>query len=95
MQQHFELPTELTIYAVSQLRQRWLAWLDAAPDAAQCRVAAAAVDQVDAAGVQLLLALARSLAERGAGLRLVEPSAPLREACAALGAAALLAQGDA
>jgi len=51
-----------------------------------------AVDQVDAAGLQLLLALARSLQARGTPLRLAGASRVLEEGCAALGLAGWLAQ---
>jgi anti-anti-sigma regulatory factor len=79
------LPAELTIYAASELRTQWLAALDAAPPDADCEVDASAVADVDAAGLQLLLALSRQLAARDRTLRLASPSERLREACAALG----------
>jgi anti-anti-sigma regulatory factor len=92
------LPAELTIYTASDTRATWLAWLAAErPDAAsdpgdgRCTVHAGAVDQVDAAGVQLLVALSHTLARQQRRLLLLDPSAPLRHACAALGASALLA----
>ena len=43
------------------------------------------IDTVDAAGVQLLLALDRTLAEDGHQLRIHTPSDALRSSCAALG----------
>lgn len=49
-----------------------------------------AVTEVDSAGLQLLLATRRSLAERGDALHLLAPSAPLREALAVLGLSHLL-----
>ena len=52
-------------------------------------VNAGAVDQVDAAGVQLLASLALALTPRR--LQLVAPSEPLRSACQTLGLQALLA----
>ena len=92
------LPAELTIYVVGELRPAWLALLAAhsAEASAQLRMDAAAVDQVDAAGVQLLLSLANTLARRSppSALLLDRPSEPLRQACQALGAATLL-QGEA
>jgi anti-anti-sigma regulatory factor len=96
------LPAELTIYTVSELHPRWLARLGEADrnDAAQslcddhCRVDAAAVEDVDAAGVQLLLSLSNALARRERALQLVNPSPPLTRACAALGVASLLANAD-
>ena len=91
------LPSELTIYTACQTRQTWLAWLSAEqagpgdpPPDRLCPVDAAAVDQVDAAGVQLLVALAASLAQQQRRLQLQAPSEPLRQACTSLGATALL-----
>lgn len=49
------------------------------------------VEGCDSAGVQLLLALARSLAARGDALQLVRPSDPVRHALATLGLQSLLA----
>ena len=85
------LPNELSIYTVADVRGQWLAQL-AEPDAADVAVAldGAAVDQVDAAGVQLLVALQRALAQHDRALKLNAPSAALVEACRALGVAALL-----
>jgi len=83
------LPAELDIYHAAELRSHWLALLDEA--AADCRLDGAAVDQVDGAGVQLLLALSRCLELRQRRLLVTDPSAPLRAACEALGVAHLLA----
>ena len=89
------LPAELTIYTAGETRAAWLAWLaveqtDAASDG-RCTVHAGAVDQIDAAGVQLLVALSHTLARRQRRLQLLDPSTPLCVACEALGASALLA----
>lgn len=84
------LPAELTIYAASELRARWLAAIDAEPGEIDCTVDASAVAEVDAAGVQLLLSLSRTLAARERALRLERPSARLTEACATLGLGHLL-----
>jgi ABC-type transporter Mla MlaB component len=88
------LPAELTIYTVGELRSTWLAWLGdavAGDDAgAVLHADAAAVDQVDGAGVQLLLSLANALAAHGRPFRLDQPSAPLVQACEWLGAGTLL-----
>lgn len=81
-----KLPAELTIYTAADLRAEWLAWA-ATVDAPQATADAGAVDQVDGAGVQLLVALQRSLAARGPGLRVTGSSPALRNACAALGLA--------
>ena len=83
------LPAELTIYTVGELHPQWLAWLGASPAArpaeGPAEVQAAAVEQVDAAGLQLLLSLQIALAERGRSLHIQAPSAVLRSGCAALG----------
>jgi ABC-type transporter Mla MlaB component len=49
-----------------------------------------AVDEVDAAGLQLLLALERALVDRGAQLHIEAPSDRLRAGCQALGLASWL-----
>ena len=89
MSSDLRLPDELTIYTASEVHAGFLAWLHS--DAAQAtsteplRVAAEAVTDVDAAGVQLLLSLANSLEQRQRGLVLVAPSGCLSAACAVLG----------
>jgi ABC-type transporter Mla MlaB component len=99
MPQPLFLPSELTIYAVGELKLQWLAWLHAtletgATDAA-CHVDAAAVDEVDAAGVQLLVSLSHGLARSRLTLQLTDPSDPLSRACEALGVGHLLASTQA
>lgn len=93
------LPAELTIYTVGELRSLWLTWLaEARAEATTANthddtftVDAAAVGEVDAAGVQLLLSLSKSLDQEHRALKLHAASRPLAAACAALGASALLA----
>jgi len=85
------LPAELTIYTVGELHPQWCAWLaDAVKTDAPAALQAAAVDQVDAAGVQLLLSLQRSLAGHGRELQMHAPSEVLRQGCEALGLGAWL-----
>lgn len=88
------LPAELTIYTVGELHPQWLAWLvqdtAALPVEVPAEVKAAAVEQVDAAGLQLLLSLQRALAERGRRLQIQAPSQVLRGGCEALGLGAWL-----
>jgi ABC-type transporter Mla MlaB component len=84
------LPSELTIYTVGELHPQWLRWLAEVPEAERFSVQAGAVAEVDAAGLQMLLALQRSLAARQQGLSLVEPSRTLLAACRALGLATVL-----
>lgn len=91
MQPTHILPVELTIYAVAEWHARFQAWLaDAEAGGHDLRVDASTLREVDAAGVQLLTALANSLAGRDARLLLAQPSAALTEACSELGADFLL-----
>jgi anti-anti-sigma regulatory factor len=91
------LPGELTIYTASETRAAWLAWL--ATDAAighgepLCPVDASGCDEIDAAGAQLLVALAHSLARQQRLLQLQQASTPVRSACHDLGLADLLLAG--
>ncbi|MGC3980659.1 MAG: STAS domain-containing protein [Steroidobacteraceae bacterium] len=89
------LPTELTIYSLGALHPQCLAWLDEVPKSRGKRqdtwpLDGASVNEVDAAGVQLLVSLAHSLKERKRMLRLVNASQPLVEACQVLGVTSLL-----
>jgi len=89
------LPRELTIYTVGEVHPSWLSWLASKSDAAEaegpCVVEGSAVDEVDAAGVQLLIALSAVRWRATSGrMRVLNPSAPLAAACKALGVGALL-----
>lgn len=88
------LPPELSIYTVADVRRQWLAQL-AEADRSAVSLDGAAVDQVDTAGVQLLIALSKALACQDRPLHLQAPSTPLIEACRALGAAPQLLAGAA
>jgi anti-anti-sigma regulatory factor len=96
MQDALQLPAELTIYTAGELRPQWLDWLarstaGEADGAGQpAPVDGSKVVDVDAAGLQLLLSLARTLAREQRPMALRAPSAALGEACRALGLAALL-----
>jgi anti-anti-sigma regulatory factor len=81
------LPAELTIYSAGELRRLLLAHVDAHAEDESCRLDGAAVDQVDAAGVQLLVSLARTLTPLGRTLQLCNASPALRAACDSLGLA--------
>jgi len=86
----FDLPPELNIYGAVETRDALLAWL-AAQDTADDQplmIKAAAVAEVDGAGLQLLAALTRL--ERP--WQLVAPSDALTRACATLGLSDWLAQ---
>lgn len=85
MNDRLALPAELTIYSAADLRRQLLAHVDAHAQDEACRVDGAAVDQVDAAGLQMLVSLARTLAPLGRTLRLDRPSAALVAACETLG----------
>ena len=87
------LPAELSIYTAAELHPQWLAWATREDVAGHDALAdGTAVDQVDGAGLQLLVALQRCLAHRGSTLRLNAASRPLREACTALGLGSWLEQ---
>jgi anti-anti-sigma regulatory factor len=89
------LPAELTIYVAAELRAPWLEWLDAAAgDGAVALVDGHAVEEIDAAGLQCLLALARSLEARQQRLLLTQPSEALGRACHRLGARHLLSESE-
>jgi ABC-type transporter Mla MlaB component len=82
------LPAELTIYAAAELHAAWRAWLEQGGQRAE----GSAVEQVDGAGVQLLLSLQRAMAARGRRLEIQAPSRVLAEGCATLGLGAWLAE---
>ncbi len=84
------LPPELTIYAVGALREQWLARLGKAAEVEACLIDGAAVDQVDAAGVQALLSLSKALAARRCRLRVARPSTSLTRALEDLGVSDVL-----
>jgi anti-anti-sigma regulatory factor len=79
------LPSEMTIYSVADVRRRLLAHVDSHAEDEACRLDGGAVDQVDAAGVQLLVSLARTLAPLGRTLQLGNASPVLQAACESLG----------
>lgn len=87
------LPAELTIYTMGELHPMCLRWAGDDDGEPLC-LAAQAVDEVDAAGVQLLLSLRNTLAAQGRALHLRLPSAKLAAACAALGALELLTAAE-
>ena len=94
MDAHPTLPSELTIFTVSESCSQCRAWLDDASNAPAneqpLAVSADRVIDIDAAGIQLLMSLHNSLSQRGRELRLLNPSTVLSDACRALGAAGLL-----
>lgn len=84
----FELPSELTIYTADSTRQALLNWLQARTSqvTSPFSLPAAQVEEVDSAGLQVLAALANTLAEQGQTLELLQPSARLRACLSDLGA---------
>jgi anti-anti-sigma regulatory factor len=87
MQTLHTLPSELSIYTVGELHPQWLAWLAEEGADETLAIHGGGVEQADAAGVQLLLALAASLKKRGTALALHDASPALQQACSALGLA--------
>ena len=97
------LPAEITIYVISDLRATWLAWLDGRTDAdlhanpqadGDLHADGSAVDELDAAGLQGLLALSHSARARGRRLRVRAASDTLVQGCRRLGLAHLLDAAD-
>ncbi len=89
------LPAELTIYTAAETRT---AWLNRLADPAGLAgsgdplypVDASGCDEIDAAGAQLLVALAHSLARQQRQLQLLRASSPVLAACQDLGLAGCL-----
>jgi anti-anti-sigma regulatory factor len=88
------LPAELTIYHVAELHRDWLQRLAAldrdGAAAAPAALDAAPLQQLDGAGLQLLLSLRKALAERGVDAPLRSAGPLLHAAAAALGLHAAL-----
>jgi len=95
------LPPELSIYTVREVRAQWLDWLAGPPAAGPDgpgrtelgrpeQVDGSAVAEIDAAGVQLLMSLAREIDAAGGALQLASPSSALAGACDVLGVLAYL-----
>lgn len=83
MEERFELPAELTIYAVAETRDALLAWMTkfGVKPGSHMRLCARAVESVDGAGLQMLAALTNM----GVTWHLVDASAPFLEACELMG----------
>ncbi len=97
------LPGEMTIYAVGPTRALFQGWVTKLPkgrraaalDGSALSVDSSGVNEVDAAGVQLLMSLSRSLAARKRTLQLANPSRPLKAALETLGVSGMLAPAPA
>ena len=87
------LPGELSIRTAADVHRGLQAWVAGLQDAPLWTVDASRVEEADAAGVQLLLSLARSAGLAQAALRIDMPSAVLQHACRTLGVAATLRLG--
>lgn len=87
MHQTFELPAELSIYTVADTHRSLQAWLGQQADGAADRLHLMAhrVDEIDGAGLQLLGALANSVAALGVPLQVVAPSRAFLDTSATLG----------
>lgn len=81
------LGDELTIVHAALLRERLLEWLPQADG----RLDLSGVHACDSAGIQLLLALSRSLHESGRTLQILQPSTAVVEALQRYGLDALRA----
>ncbi len=85
------LPRELTIYTAGETRHALAQWIAAAPaDTRTWVLDGHAVAEADAAGAQMLMALVRSAAAAGTGLRVDAASDALHDACRRLGIDVLL-----
>ena len=82
----WRLEGALTIYAATEAHAALRDCLAASPAGEPLVLDAGGLDEVDSAGVQLLLAAARSLRERGTPLHLQDPAPALQAAAATLGA---------
>ena len=74
---HIEAGPELNIVHAAELRQSWLAQTSATTDGVELDLSG--VQEMDSAGVQLLIALHKELTQRGQALSLTQPSRVVRE----------------
>jgi anti-anti-sigma factor len=88
-----ELGPELTIAHAAEVQQSLLAAVASHPETLTLDLAG--VTDFDSSGVQLLLAAARTQAERGGTLRLARASEAVERALATFGLQAMLAHGAA
>lgn len=83
---------ELNIGCAAVQREQWLAALAEQPVDQPLRLSLSAVDDIDSAGVQLLLALRATAREEGRSLRLEAASGAVRSALATFGLLAVIDQ---
>jgi anti-sigma B factor antagonist len=77
-------PEELIIATAATERERWLQVLAANP-APELSLDLSAVTELDSAGIQLMAATRRHLAEEGRSLQLLRPSAAVRHGLTSFG----------
>lgn len=87
-----KLPSDLRIQSATMVRDRLLTALEGS---GPLRLQGGAVERVDTAGVQLLVAAAAEAQRRGRDLRLVAPSAALADGLGGLGFAELFSLPEA
>lgn len=68
---------ELNIVHAAELRQSWISLMEAEHDAID--IDASSVQEIDSAGLQLLLALHKGCLQQGKSLRLKAPSRAVRD----------------
>ncbi len=83
----YALPAEMTIAFAAETREALLQ----AIGVGQSQFAADAIESIDSSGIQLLLALHRSLQTNGVSLALTQPSVPLMDALRLYGLGDVLA----
>lgn len=90
----YHLPAEFGIYVAAQTQQELNAaltvWMQEG-DRKTVSLAGSAVESLDAAGVQILIALHRSLTEHGLQLQICNASAALHQGLQRMGIGSLLA----
>jgi ABC-type transporter Mla MlaB component len=84
------LPLELTVFTATETHQQWLMRWHELPREGPVGVDGAGVEQVDAAGLQLLVSLRRTLDHRSQDLHLLQASDALTQACQIMGCGQLL-----
>lgn len=90
----YRLPTEFGIYAAAQTQQELQSALKVWAQDGDRKVVSlggSGVESLDASGVQILIALHRSLNERGLQLHLSRPSTALHQGLQRMGTSSLLA----
>ena len=90
----YNLPADFGIYAAAQTQQELQTalklWIQDS-DRRIVNLTGSAVESLDASGIQILIALQRSLAERGLQLHLNHPSTALHQGLQRMGTSSLLA----